>query len=154
MGQKSPIPERHIPKRPTLKRIPERPTYGSHIDLLLPVNSDYILCFIIICLYVFFLSRSWLVRSVYIEFTRLLASFLSQTCSFFSTDFVWQLMDFKWWKPLQFVRRKSILTVNISKLASAFCLFYDNLIYTHVKLFGPFRYCVFLILGLSGTGPF
>jgi len=95
MGQKSPIPERPIPKRPTLKRIPERPTFGSHIDLLLSVNSDYILCFIIIFLYTFFLSRSWLVRSVYIEFTRLLASFLSQTCLFFSTDFVWQLMGLK-----------------------------------------------------------
>jgi len=85
-----------------------------------------------------------------------ISKFFSQTCSFFSTYFVWQLLDLKWWKPLQSVGRESILTVNIGKLASVVCLLYDYLVYTHVKwkLFGPFRYWVFLIFGISGIGPF
>jgi len=68
-GQKGPNTRKAHTKKSHFKRIPERPTFGFHILNPLSGNSVYGLCFIIICLYIFFLSQSWLVRSVYIEFT-------------------------------------------------------------------------------------
>ena len=80
-GSEKPNTRKVYTKRAHFNRITERPTFGSHI--LLSVNSDYILCFIVICLYTVFLSRTWLVRSVHIEYTLSLASFLLKHVHFF-----------------------------------------------------------------------
>jgi len=132
--QKGPYRTAHT-KKAHFKRIPERPTFGSHILDLLSVNSTFCVSLLYVCIYSFYHGHGLFILFILNLLLPVssLASFLSHTCSFFSTDFDWELMVLKWWKPLQFVWRKSILTVNISKQASAFCLLYDNLLYTHVK---------------------
>jgi len=69
------------------------------------------------------------------------------------------LPEWKWRKPLQSVWRKSIQTVNKSKIASAIYLLHDNLLYVYTCKIGPFWYghfwyWAFPELGLSDPDSF